>query len=272
MNETTNESVQGESVVSSEVTTPMPPAAPAQSNFDKLLMPGSVLVAGVLIAGAVIWSNGHPGSAGLAGAGGAPQAVAVDIAKVKIEGEPFIGNPNAKVTIAFWSDFQCPYCKAFEIGHEKIPISPALPDIIKNYVDTGKVKIVFRDVVYLSPRMGMDSLTGALYSRAVWKLYPEKYFEWRTAMFEAQDEEGAGFGDASSIDKLNATILGIDAVKIAADVKANTDAYTKLADETTNEAQKFSISGTPGFIIGKQTITGARPYADFDVAIKAVLK
>lgn len=117
-------------------------------------------------------------------------------------GDPFIGKADAPVTIAFWSDFQCPYCKAFETGGVPGISNPAaLPDIIKDYVDTGKVKVVFMDFVFL----GQDSISAALYGRAVWKLFPDKYFDWRTQMYVAQDAEGdQGFGDPDSIDQLNA--------------------------------------------------------------------
>jgi len=235
---------------------------------NKYFLPVSVIAAGLLIAGAVMWNGSRtptpPGEA----------QVAVDIKNVKIEGEPFIGKADAPVTIAFWSDFQCPYCKAFEIGGVKglENIVPAMPEIIKTYVDTGKVKIVFKDVVFLSPRMGPDSMTAAIYSRSVWKLYPAKYLDWRTAVMKAQDEENGGFGNAASIDKLNATIAGIDAAKVAADVKANTDAYTKLANANTAEAQQNSVTATPSFILGTQIISGAYPYATFQSAIDALLK
>jgi len=236
---------------------------------NKFFLPIAVIAAGLLIAGAVMWNGSRPPSP--AGSGG---GTAVDIRNVKTDGEPFIGQANAPVTIAFWSDFQCPYCKAFELGGAKglENIAPALPDILKNYVDTGKVKIVFKDVVFLSPRAGMDSLTGALYGQSIWKLYPDKYFTWRTAMFTAQDEENGGFGNAASIDKLNATIAGIDAAKVAADIKANTDAYTERANATTAEAQKLGITATPSVIIGTQIVAGAYPYATFQSAIDAVLK
>lgn len=232
---------------------------------DKFL-PVAVIVAGLLVAGAVLWNGSHP-AAETAGTKGAP---VVNIKDVKTEGNPFIGAPNAPVTIAFWSDFQCPYCKSFEIGGVTGITTPAaLPDIIKNYVDTGKVKIVFMDFTFL----GSDSTTAALYNRAVWKLYPTQYFTWRTAMYVAQDDEGdKGFGDAESIDRLNATIVGIDAAKIAADVKANTVAYQAAVDVDKAEGQKVGLNATPSFVIGKQSILGAYPYAKFQEAIDAVLK
>ena len=231
---------------------------------DKFL-PVAVIVAGLLVAGALLWNNTHP-TAGTTDTKGDP---VVNIKDVKTDGNPFIGASNAPVTIAFWSDFQCPYCKSFETGGVSgITVPAALPDIIKNYVDTGKVKIVFMDFAFLGP----DSIDAALYNRAIWKLYPEKYFEWRTAMYKAQDEEHGGFGNVASIDKLNATIVGIDAAKIAADVKANTVAYQAAVDVDKTEAQKVGLNATPSFVIGKQSILGAYPYAKFQEAIDAVLK
>ncbi len=226
-------------------------------------LPVAVVVAGLLIAGAVMWNGSRP-AAGPDGA--APKA---DIKNVKTAGNPFIGAENAPVTIAFWSDFQCPYCKSFETGGVTGITTPAaLPDIIKNYVDTGKVKIVFMDFAFLGP----DSTDAALYNRAIWKLYPDKYFGWRTAMYEAQDEEHGGFGNAASIDKLTATISGIDAVKVAADVKANTAAYQAMVDADKAEGQKVGLNATPSFVIGTQSILGAYPYAKFQEAIDEALK
>ncbi|MBI4065876.1 thioredoxin domain-containing protein, partial [Candidatus Kaiserbacteria bacterium] len=168
-----------------------------------------------------------------------------------------------------WSDFQCPFCKSAEVGGvPQIPTPPSVPEIIKNYVDTGKVKIVFMDFAFL----GNDSITAALYNRAVWKLYPNEYFAWRTAMYIAQDAENGGFGDAKSIDKLNATITGLDAAKIAADVKANKSVYQAMIDSDKAEAQKVGVNATPSFIVGTEVIAGAYPFAKFQSVIDQLLK
>ena len=227
-----------------------------ESNF----LPIAVVIAGFLIAGAVVWNGSRSAES--------PQtdidkeaAQIIDIKNVKTDGNPFIGEVNAPVTIAFWSDFQCPYCKNFEFG--------TLPDIVKNYVDTGKVKVVFMEFAFL----GTDSTTAALYSQSVWKLYPSEYFAWRIAMYAAQDEEGnVGFGNAASIDKLNATIVGIDAAKVATDVKANISVYQATLDADKAEAQKVGLNATPSFVIGTEVIKGAYPYATFQAAIDAALK
>ena len=233
---------------------------------NKFFLPIAVVLAGLFIAGAVIWSGSHPST----GTEQTPAAPKVDIKDVKTDGDPYIGQANAPVTIAFWSDYQCTYCKAFEVGGiPQITTPAALPDIVKNYVDTGKVRIVFMDFTFL----GNDSVTGAVYGRAIWKLYPDKYFTWRTAMFTAQDQEGdQGFGNAASIDKLDATIAGIDAAKVAADVKANTTIYQAAIDADKAEAEKVNINATPAFVIGTQTIMGAYPFSNFKTAIDALLK
>ena len=228
---------------------------------NKYLLPIAVIVGGLLIAGAVMWNGSNPSTG--SGQAGSPQAgtgSAVDIKNVKTDGDPFIGRADAPVTIAFWSDFQCPFCKQFELN--------TLPQMVKDYVDTGKVKLVFMDFAFL----GSDSTTAALYNRAVWKLYPDAYFTWRVAMYEAQDAENGGFGDAASIDKLNAKVKGIDAGVVAADVKANTSTYQALINADRAEAQKAGVNATPSFVIGTQVVQGAYPYPTFQAAIDLLLK
>lgn len=230
------------------------------NNTNSTFLPAAVVVAGLLIAGAVVWNGSRPATTptDLAGVG---QAGTVDVKNVKTNGAPFIGAENAPVTVAFWSDFQCPFCKKFEVE--------TLPEIIKNYVDTGKVKVVMMDFTFL----GQDSVTAAIYSRSVWKLYPNRYMDWRTEMYDAQDEEGdQGFGDATSIDALTATIPGIDAAKVSADVKANTNTYQAEVGADKAEAQKIGINATPSFIIGTQVIQGAYPYPNFKAVIDTLLK
>jgi len=139
--------------------------------------------------------------------------------------------------------------------------------IIDKYVDTGDVRIVFKDLQFLGP----DSTTAGVYARAVWELYPSRYWPWREAMYEAQDEEHGGFGDEASIVALTKTISGIDATKVTQATKANKNTYETMLAADRAEAGSFGISATPSVIIGTQVIAGAQAYAVFEAAIEATL-
>lgn len=234
----------------------------------RLSTPLAIIIAGALIAGALYMGLSKGGVPGAPAAPGQPSAAkAVDIKDVKIDADdPFIGEKNARVTLVYWFDYQCPFCRAVDVGHPQIPTEPALLTLIKEYVDTGKLRIVFKDYPFLSE----DSTTAALYSHAVWEKYPSRFLEWHQAMMTAQDEEHGGFGDEPSIVELS-NGLGLDGAALKALVAKNKDKYTKSINENKNQGTSFGITGTPGFITGKTLLPGAMPLADFKSAIDAQL-
>lgn len=238
----------------------MPETTPTPSrDYTPFYMPAAIVIAGALIGLAVLYSGG-----GAASTGGNPTAAEKpNVAKLDISNSPYIGDKNAKVVLVAWEDFQCPYCKAVEVGHEQIPTQPSMPILVKDYVDTGKIKIVFKDYAFLSE----DSVTAALYGRAMWDLYPAKYYEWREAMYEAQDEEHGGFGNEATILALSKKIAGVDAAALKARVAAKTAEYTALMDADKAEGTKYGVSGTPGFITGKTLIPGAVGIDQFRAAL-----
>ncbi len=243
-----------------EVTSAAAPVSTEPAFYIKYILPLSIIVAALIIGisfivGVSIYS------AALKGAGNAkPAAIPVDIKDVETKGLPFIGQENAKVTIAYWADYQCPFCSKFELE--------IFPELIKKYVDTGKVKIVFKDFPFLGP----DSLIASEYSHAVWELYPEKFYLWHQAMYRSQDAENGGFGDEASVKKLTGTIAGIDANKVAALVKQKKEQYDNSITAGRTEGSSLGIQGTPSFIIGKTLVPGAMPVAAFSQLIDAELK
>ena len=240
------------------VPTLLPAVAPASASA--LTTPIAVIIAGVLIAIAVLFSGliGHGKSGGTAAAAQPAPALADTIANVKLDGAPFIGDPSAPA-LAYFSDFQCPYCKRLD--------QTILPTLKAKYVDTDKLRIVFKDFVFLGP----DSQTAALFGQAVWHLYPQQYFAWREAMYNAQDEENSGFGDQASIEKLTATIPGIDQAKVSADVAANGTAYAKTISDEASETENLGITGTPTIIVGSQVVGGFDTLAHYEAAIDTAL-
>lgn len=224
----------------------------------------SIIIAGVIIAGAVIYASKQPPQQPTQPVAANPQqqaAPAVDISKVKIDGEPFIGNANAPVTIAYWYDYQCPFCQRNE--------EETMPQIVKNYVDTGKAKVVFKDYQFLSE----DSQRLGKVSRAVWELVPSKFYQWHKAVYDNQGKENTGWATDAKILSISTGVLGAaDAQKVMQLAVTNAAAYQKEMDADKAEGTAMGISGTPGTIIGKELISGAQPYAAFQAAIDTALK
>lgn len=226
--------------------------------MEKYLTPIAVLVGALIIAAAFIF--GHGGTQPQAAQQG-QQAAAVNIKDIKTDGDPFIGNANAPVVMAFWFDYQCPFCKQFE--------TTVTPLLYQNYVQSGKLKIVFKDFQFL----GQDSTTAAEFARAMWAVYPDKFYDWYVAMFNAQDQEGdQGFGNLDSIKALTAKMPGVDVNKVIANMNANKTQYDAAIAADRSEGQKFGVNGTPAAIIGTTLISGAQPYEKVAPLIDAQLK
>lgn len=186
--------------------------------------------------------------------------VKVNIKDVDIKNEPFIGDANAPVVLAYWFDFQCPFCQRFE--------QDTMSTLIEKYVNTGKLKIVFKDFQFLGP----DSTTAGLAENAVWEAAPQSYKAWHEAMYKNQDAENGGWGKREDIITMTRSIPGIDADQISSLMDQKKDEYQKELDQDNQEGAKFGVSGTPGFVIGDQSISGAQPLSTFTQIIDALLK
>ncbi len=241
------------------------------TNTNSIAVPLAIVVAGLLIAGSVLFTNERQTAALVAqqkvaalnqqaqGAGQQPQAPAVDIKNVTIAGEPFVGNPNAPVTIAYWYDYQCPFCQRHE--------QQVMTLMMKDYVDTGKAKIVFKDYAFL----GEDSVSAALVSRAVWEVAPDKFYAWHKMIFDNQGSENGGWAKKANILKLSKTIPGLDVAKVEALTISKEKEFKDGMQADQSEGSTYGVTGTPAFITGKHLVMGAQPYAQIKAAIDAAL-
>lgn len=225
--------------------------------------PSAILLGAIIIALAIVWAL-HP-SATTSPTTAAqnvanPSAQAVDISNVKTAGEPFVGDASAPVTIAYWFDYQCPFCKQDE--------ETALPQVIKDYVNTGKVKIVFKDFPFLGP----DSETLSIAARAVWAVAPSQFYDWHKAIFDAQGEEGSGWASQSEIMSVTTQVLGAsDAAQVSSLMTSQATTYENEIAADKAEGTSFGVNGTPAMIIGKQLLVGAEPTSSIEAAIQTAL-
>jgi len=213
---------------------------------EKYMTPIAVLLGAAIIAFALAY--GHSAVTGTTGATNG-QAGTADVTKINTTNEPFIGDANAPVTMALYFDYQCPFCKQFD--------QMALPQLMSKYVETGKVKIYFKDFQFL----GNDSITGAEFGRAVWALYPDSYYPWLTAMFTAQDAEGdTGFGTQDTIVAMTKQqVPAIDTDKVVAYLNANKAAIDAAVSADRDEGASMGINGTPSIIVGQKLFYALTP-------------
>ena len=231
------------------------------------LTPLAIIIAGAAISGSIVWTSQHlpvpPPSSLVAAARPqqpqAPAAPVVDVADIKTDGEPFIGDKSASAVMAYFFDYQCPYCRQEELQ--------VLPQLITDYVKTGKLRIVFKDFQFLGP----DSQAAALIARAVWEASPDKFAEWHKDMFDHQDAENTGWGSKDDILALTKTIPGLDEAKVEQLLTDHGAAYQSAIDASMAEGNAIGVNGTPAFVIGKQFIAGAVPYRQFKAAVETAL-
>jgi protein-disulfide isomerase len=188
----------------------------------------------------------------MAGFSGVAQAFdAKSLAEPPTAGEMALGPEDAKVTIIEYASVSCPHCAAF---HKDV-----FPALKRDYVDTGKVRFVFRDFP-----LNQAALAGAMIARCAPK---EKYFPIIDALFETQqvwmkkpaDElfkvaQLAGFTRASfdACLKNEAVAKGIVAIR----------------DRAT---QEFEVKGTPTIFINGERYAGPRELDKIKAAIDPLL-
>lgn len=225
----------------------------------------SILITGILIAGSILWGNyGNyaKGSTELVrqtpGSSAASTQPVVDASKVNTANEPFIGSATAPVTMAYWFDYQCPYCQRNE--------ETVMPQIISKYVDSGKLKIVFKDYQFLGP----DSQSVGLIARAVWEVAPDKFYQWHKAIFDNQGQENTGWATKEKVMAITKSTLGnADAAKVAMLADSKSAEYTAAMNADATEGSRLGVTGTPGFIIGIQFVEGAESYTVMQQAIES---
>lgn len=164
------------------------------------------------------------------------------------------GGDKAPVTLVEFCDYQCPFCQRH--------FNDTYSQIIKKYVDTGKVKYVFRN--FPLP-MHPDAAGAANAAECVREQGGDQmYFQYHDTLFTNQSD--------LSVAKLKeyASSLQIDQAKFIACVDGNTYADKVTKDFT--EGGEYGVRGTPAFFINGVSLSGAQPFAQFETAIEEALK
>ena len=147
-------------------------------------------------------------------------------------GSPIMGNPDAKITILEWGDYQCTFCYKF---HQN-----TLNIINENFIKTGKVKIIFKDF----PLNGPDSKLAAEASYCAHD--QKKYWEYHDQLYENWAGERTGWITRESLSKF-AELINLDIIE-----------FNKCLDDSKYEnkvnlmyefGNEIGIDATPSFLV-----------------------
>lgn len=182
--------------------------------------------------------------------------------KVSIDDDPVLGDKNAPLTLIEFSDYECPFCKR--------TFDQLLPDLKKNYIDTGKVKLVFRDFPLSFHANAEKEAEAAECARVQGN--DAMYFKFHDQIFTQTTSNGTG---------LALTQLPVIAKNLGLDVNQFQQCLDsgKFKDEVAKDladGMAAGVSGTPSWLIGESgkdgmitgdLIVGAQPFAAFKAVI-----
>ena len=169
-------------------------------------------------------------------------------------GSPIVGNPNAPITILEWGDYQCTFCYKF---HQS-----SLNVILEEYVDAGKVKIVFKDF----PLNGPDSILAAEASYCAED--QGKYWEYHDELYTNWAGERTGWINNNSLNKFAETV-GLELEQF--NLCLNEHKYRQKVLDLEQFGFDVGIDATPSFFIFNDEkiikIRGNQPIDAFRQAI-----
>jgi len=260
-----------------------PPEAEGGS-LKKILVIAAVVIV-IIIIGAVIFSKGdetaEPQVEGVAvekQEEAVPEQIPeatqaeqqVDLSSLAVTAEDNVkGDANAPLTIVLYDDFECPFCGAFEGTNQEVmdmlqQRSPGweavMPNLIRDYIDTGKVKLVYRHFPLSFHQNALPAAEATECAGA-----QDKFWEMHDGIFAINGED-------LTLEKF---------AQMAKDLNLDMDKYNTCMDnhETVGKiqadmqsAQAVGVNGTPGVYIGDELVSGAVPYSDFKAIVEAKLK
>ena len=220
-----------------------------------------ILVAVLIVGAFVFFTNNDSTGTGNVVAGNNGQKVSIEVGDA-----PVIGSESAPVTIVEFSDFSCPFCAAVSGDNKELADymksrspdwEPAVSNIMKDYVETGKVRFAAKYSMGHSGGHPAQLVSWCLNEQSLyWKFYPLAF---------------ANQNDVENLDKMKALAKGIGADMTKLQTCLDSGKYDDRFDKEQAEGQKAGVQGTPAFFVNGQLIEGAQPYSVFKQAIDAEL-
>jgi len=194
----------------------------------------------------------------------APEVAAFQPADLNVGRSPALGSATAPVTLVAFIDYECPFCKRH--------VYTVMPDIKRQYVDTGKVRFVIREF----PVENIHAQALSASSAALCAREQGQYWAMHDLLFA--DQQNLPSTDLTA----HAQTLGLDSAAFGTCLSEGR--YMAEIRASQAEGQKLGIDGTPGFVLGltdgtdpdtvhlSKYIRGAQPLETFAAAIDELLQ
>lgn len=178
--------------------------------------------------------------------------------EISVDDDPALGEEDAPVVIIEFSDFQCPFCKRFA--------EQTFPQLKRDYIDTGKVRFVFRDfpILRIHPNAGLAALAAECADEQ------GRFWEMHDRLF-ARQAEWAGIApeQARSLFEAYARELKLDDPAFSECLAS--ERYAEEVVEDWQDGIEAGVRGTPAFFINGEKLEGAWPYEKFREVIERAL-
>jgi len=172
--------------------------------------------------------------------------------KAKTDEEIFLGNKDSKIIVIEYASMTCIHCANF---HKEV-----FSKIKENYIDTNKIKFIFRDFP-----LDKQALFGSVLARCAPK---EKYFDFVKLILNTQKKWVSN--DGTFMDKLKniGKLAGLNENKINTCFK-NEQMVDKIIKSRSVGEKKYNISSTPSLIINEKY--SAMSYESFEKIIESLI-
>lgn len=164
-----------------------------------------------------------------------------------------VGPVDAPVALVVYSDFLCSYCGSW--------FRDTLPEIVDTFVETGQVRIEWRDL----PALGEESVNAAIAARAA--ANQGKFWEFSSVLYDP-DWQASAEADAYDWESFAqiAEGIGLDVNQFLNDL--NDPTLAEAVNVSMLEASYIGFDGTPAFIVGGIPDMGAHPFEYFEALIE----
>ena len=216
-----------------------------------LLVPTAVLIAVAVLLLVGLLGRFGDGSPGTASPPSAAEESQPDLARRTVGDPRALGEVDAPVVMVMWSDFQCPFCGRFARETQ--------PRLVERYVDTGVLRIEWRDFPYIGP----ESLPAAVAGRAA--AAQGRFWEFGEVVYGQERRPRSDDFDAARL-RAYADQAGLDLAAYDAAVAGQAGSDEVRAELA--EASRLGVTGTPAFLINGEPVIGAQPLESFVAVIE----